>query len=152
MANSAGGYYPPVGFHFKVEFMGVGNNNDTRFQSVSGLNMEYDIETFKEGGENRFEHKLPGRTKFPDLSLKRGMLKDSEVIRWLLGILRDRDFVNFKPAIVQVSLLNEKHEALRIWEFIDAWPKKWSVSDLNAQENALVIETLDLAYKYFKLK
>ncbi len=152
MANSAGGYYPPVGFHFKVEFMGIGNNNDSRFQSVSGLNMEYDIETFKEGGENRFEHKLPGRSKYADLSLKRGMLKDSEVIKWLLGILHDRDFINFKPAIVQVSLLNEQHEALRIWEFIDAWPKKWSVSDLNAQENAIVIETLDLAYKYFKIK
>lgn len=152
MANSAGGYYPPVGFHFKVEFMGIGNSNDSRFQSVSGLNMEYDIETFKEGGENRFEHKLPGRSKFADLSLKRGMLKDSEVIRWVLGILRDRDFINFKPAIVQVSLLNEKHEPLRIWEFIDAWPKKWSVSDLNAQENSVVIETLDLAFKYFKIK
>jgi phage tail-like protein len=152
MANSAGGYYPPVGFHFRVEFIGIGNDNDTRFQSVSGLNMEYDIETFKEGGENRFEHKLPGRTKFADLSLKRGMLSDSNVIKWLLGILRDRDFMNNKPAIVQVSLLNDKHEPLRTWEFIDAWPKKWSVSDLNAQENSIVIETLDLAYKYFKIK
>ena len=152
MANSAGGYYPPVGFHFRVEFIGIGNDNDTRFQSVSGLNMEYDIETFKEGGENRFEHKLPGRTKFADLSLKRGMLSDSNVIKLLLGILRDRDFMNNKPAIVQVSLLNDKHEPLRTWEFIDAWPKKWSVSDLNAQENSIVIETLDLAYKYFKIK
>ncbi|MCU0388604.1 MAG: phage tail protein [Chitinophagaceae bacterium] len=152
MANSAGGYYPPVGFHFRVEFIGVGNNNDTRFQSVSGLTMEYDVETFKEGGENRFEHKLPGRSKFADLSLKRGMLSDSEVIKWLLGILRDRDFINHKPAVVQVSLLNEKHEPLRTWEFIDAWPKKWSVSDLNAQENSIVVETLELAYKYFKVK
>ena len=152
MANTAGGYYPPVGFHFRVEFIGIGNDNDTRFQSVSGLNMEYDIETFKEGGENRFEHKLPGRTKFADLSLKRGMLKDSKVIEWLLGILRDRDFINNKPAIIHVSLLNEKHEPLRTWEFIDAWPKKWSVSDLNAQENSIVVETLDLAYKYFKMK
>ena len=54
--TSAGGYYPPVGFHFKVEFIGIGNDNDTRFQSVSGLNVEYDTESFKEGGENRFEH------------------------------------------------------------------------------------------------
>jgi hypothetical protein len=33
----AGGYYPPVGFHFKVEFVSLGNDNDQRFQSVSGL-------------------------------------------------------------------------------------------------------------------
>ncbi len=152
MANTPGGYYPPVGFHFKVEFLGIGNDNDTRFQSVSGLTMEYDVETFKEGGENRFEHKLPARSKFPDLSLKRGMLTNSDVIKWVLGILRDRDFINNKPANVNVHLLNDKHETLKLWEFIDAWPKKWSVSDLNAQENGIVIETLDLAYKYFKIK
>jgi len=26
MATSPGGYYPPVGFHFKVEFVGIGND------------------------------------------------------------------------------------------------------------------------------
>jgi phage tail-like protein len=152
MANNPGGYYPPVGFHFKVEFVGIGNDNDIRFQSVSGLNVEYDTESFKEGGENRFEHKLPVRSKYPDLSLKRGMLTDSKLIKWVLGILHDRDFINNKPALVNVQLLNEKHESIKQWEIIDAWPKKWSVSDLNAQENSVVIETLDLAYKYFNIK
>jgi hypothetical protein len=37
---TAGGYYPPVGFHFRVEFLNIGNDNDVRFQSVSGLNVE----------------------------------------------------------------------------------------------------------------
>jgi phage tail-like protein len=152
MATSPGGYYPPVGFHFKVEFVGIGNDNDTRFQSVAGLNVEYDTESFKEGGENRFEHKLPVRSKYPDLSLKRGMLTDSKVIKWVLGILHDRDFINNKPVTINVQLLNEMHEQIKRWEIIDAWPKKWSVSDFNAQENSIVVETLDLAYKYFNVK
>ncbi len=152
MATTPGGYYPPVGFHFKVEFVGIGNDNDTRFQSVSGLNVEYDTESFKEGGENRFEHKLPVRSKYPDLSLKRGMLTDSNVIKWVLGILHDRDFINNKPVTINVQLLNEKHEKIKLWEIIDAWPKKWSISDFNAQENSIVVETLDLAYKYFNIK
>ncbi|MFT3843831.1 MAG: phage tail protein [Lacibacter sp.] len=149
MATSPGGYYPPVGFHFKVEFVGIGNDNDIRFQSVSGLAIEYDTESFKEGGENRFEHKLPLRTKYADLSLKRGMLTDSKVIEWCMKAFINREF---KPVQVNVILLNEKHEPLKRWEVIDAWPKKWSVSDLNAQENSVVIETLDLAYKYFNVK
>lgn len=149
MATSPGGYYPPVGFHFKVEFVGIGNDNDIRFQSVSGLSIEYDSESFKEGGENRFEHKLPLRTKYADLSLKRGMLTDSKVIEWCMKAFVNREF---KPVQVNVILLNEKHEPLKRWEVIDAWPKKWSVSDLNAQENSVVIETLDLAYKYFNVK
>ena len=143
---TAGGYYPPVGFHFKVEFVGIGNDNDMRFQSVSGLTMEYDTESFKEGGENRFEHKLPLRTKYPDLSLKRGMLTDSKVIEWCLDALQNRDF---KPAQINVMLLNEEHQPLKTWNVYNAWPKKWSVSDFNAQDNSIVIETLELSYNYF---
>jgi phage tail-like protein len=145
-STSAGGYYPPVGFHFKVEFSGIGNDNDCRFQSVSGLNVEFDTESFKEGGENRFEHKLPGRTKYPDLSLKRGMLTDSEVIKWCLKAFQQREF---KPADVYVTLLNEKHSGIKTWHFRKAWPRKWSVSDFNAQENTVVVETLELSYTYF---
>jgi phage tail-like protein len=150
MANtaSAGGYYPPVGFHFKVEFLGIGNDNDIRFQTVSGLTMEYDVESFKEGGENRFEHKLPVRTKYPDLSLKRGMLTDSGVIRWCLDAFQNR---NFKPAQINVTLLNEEHQPLKTWQVQGAWPKKWSVSDLNAQENSIVVETLELSYSHFTI-
>lgn len=144
-----GGYYPPVGFHFKVEFVGIGNDNDIRFQSVSGLNVEYDTESFKEGGQNRFEHKLPVRTKYPDLSLKRGMLKDSKVIEWCTKAFVNREF---QLADVNVTLLNESHEPLKTWHLVEAWPKKWSVSDFNAQENSLVIETLDLCYKYFNVR
>ncbi len=146
---SAGGYYPPVGFHFKIDFVGIGNDNDSRFQSVSGLTLEYDTEAYKEGGENRFEHKLPLRTKYPDLSLKRGMLTDSKVIEWVTNALQNREF---KPAQINVILLNEDHQPLKTWNVFNAWPKKWSVSDFNAQENAVVIETLDISYNYFTVK
>lgn len=147
--TAAGGYYPPVGFHFKVEFVGIGNDNDARFQSVSGLNVEFDTESFKEGGENRFEHKLPLRTKYPDLSLKRGMLTDSKVISWVLDALQNRVI---KPAQINIMLLNEEHQPLKTWNIYNAWPKKWALSDFNAQENSIVIETLDMSYNYFTVK
>jgi phage tail-like protein len=147
-ATSPGGYYPPVGFHFRVEFVNIGNDNDIRFQSVAGLNVEYDVESFKEGGENRFEHKLPVRTKYPDLALKRGMLTDSKVIKWCLDAFQNRVF---QPAEVNVTLLNEKHQPLKTWQIHRAWPKKWSVSDFNAQENSVVVETLELSYSHFTL-
>lgn len=143
-----GGYYPPVGFHFRVEFVNIGNDNDIRFQSVSGLSVEYDMESFKEGGENRFEHKLPVRSKYPDLSLKRGMLADSKVVEWCLDAFRNRVF---KPAQVNVSLLNGEHNPLRTWQVMGAWPKKWSVTDFNAGENSLVVESLELAYTHFTI-
>jgi len=166
MANNplAGGYYPPVGFHFSVEFRkmkdpdsiargdtnedSIGNDNDVRFQSVSGLSVEYDSEMFKEGGENRFEHKLPVRTKYPDLALKRGLLTDSGVINWCLQAFQNRSFTR---AHIIVKLLNENHQPLKTWHVYNAWPKKWSVSDFNAQENSLVVESLEISYSYFTI-
>ncbi len=142
-------YYPPWGFYFKVIFNISSDKNDVRFQSVSGLSVEYDYESYKEGGENRFEHKLPVRTKYADLVLKRGMLVDSSVIKWFLDAFNNRIF---KPATITVNLMNEKSEPLKSWNVVDAIPKKWLVSDLNATENGIVVETMELAYRYFTIQ
>ncbi len=142
-------YYPPWGFYYKVEFSISKAKDDVRFQSVSGLSVEYDMEEFKEGGENRFTHKLPVRTKYADLSLKRGMLTDSEVLKWCLSAFRDRDF---KPTDINIILMNEKGEPLRTWKIAHAIPKKWLISDLNANDNTIVIETLELTYRYFNIQ
>ena len=143
-------YYPPWGFYFQVVFNKISKEtNDVRFQSVSGLSVEYDYEPFREGGENRFEHKLPVRTKYADLVLKRGMLTDSGVIDWFLDAFNNRKFT---PASITVNLMNEKHKPLRVWNVVNAIPKKWLVSDFNANENSIVVETMELSYRYFTLQ
>jgi phage tail-like protein len=139
-------YYPPWGFYFRVVFGISQDKNDARFQSVS---VEYDFETFKEGGENRFEHKLPVRTKYADLVLKRGLLTDSSVIEWLTDAFQNRTFT---PTDLSVNLLNEKGEPLQTWNVVHAIPKKWLVSDFNANENSVVVETMELSYRYFTVQ
>jgi phage tail-like protein len=148
MAEQTIDYYPPLSFYYSVKFGISEEKNDARFQSVSGLSVEYDYETFKEGGENRFEHKLPVRTKYADLVLKRGMLIDSAVLKWFLDAFNNRVF---QPTDISVVLMNEKSQPLRTWNVVHAIPKKWLVSDLNANENAIVIETLELTYRYFSI-
>jgi phage tail-like protein len=145
----AADYYPPWSFYYKVEFSISKNKNDVRFQAVSGLSVEYDMEEYKEGGENRFTHKMPVRTKYADLVLKRGMLVDSEVFNWCIKAFRDREF---KPTDLSIILMNEKGQPLRVWNVTHAIPKKWQVSDLNANDNSVVIETLELIYQYFTVK
>jgi len=142
-------YYPPWGFYYKVEFGISGNNSDVRFQSVSGLSVEYEYENFREGGENRFEHKLPVRTKYADMVLKRGMVADSEIINWFNRAFRDR---LFEPTDINVILMTETGEPLRTWKVAQAIPKKWQVSDLNSTESALVIETMEITYRYFTVQ
>lgn len=142
-------YYPPASFHFKVEFKGIPEQEtDVQFQSVSGLSVDIETEEFAEGGENRFKHKFPVRTKFPNLVLKRGMVTNSELINWCRDAIES---FQFDPVDLTVMLLNEKHEALVTWNVVHAYPVKWNVSDLNAEENKLTIETIELAYNYFTL-
>ncbi|MDO3641548.1 MAG: phage tail protein [Mucilaginibacter sp.] len=143
--------YPPVGFHFKVTFSGIGDENiDSRFQNVSGLSMEMETEAKKEGGENRFEYALPVRAKFPALVLKRGLITKSQLlVNWCNNV-----FNNFiiEPKDLTVSLLNADHEPLLTWNVVQAWPKKWSLSDLNAEQNSIAIETFELQYQYYTLQ
>jgi len=137
--------YPPVGFHFLVEF--ANQQNEYQFQSVSGLSVDLETEEIKEGGENRFTHKLPVRAKYPNLILKRGLLVNSGLLNWCRDAI---DNFKIEPTDVIIKLLNEKSEPLMSWNVVHAWPVKWTISDFNAEENRLVIETLELTYSYFK--
>ncbi len=141
-------YYPPVGFHFRVEFSLTGlSNRDNRFQEVGGLSAELGVEELQEGGENRFIHRLPTRPKYANLTLKRGLLIDSGLIQWCRDAIEN---FSFAPTTVNVTLLNAEHEPLGpVYNFVRAYPVKWAVSDFKAQENGLVVETLELAYQYF---
>jgi len=140
-------YYPPVGFHFKVEILGLPpNDGDVRFTEVSGLSYELVTEEVAEGGEHRFIQKYPVRTKYPELTLKRGLLVSSEAVRWIRQCIED---FQIEPKNIDVMLLNDEHEPLMTWHVVGAYPTKWSVSDLNATANAVVTETLQLSYQYF---
>lgn len=139
---------PYVGFHFLVVFeltplLPV----DYKFKEVSGLSASITPEILIEGGENRFKHKLPTQPDYSNLVLKRGLFKDSGVINWCRDAIENFDF---NPTNLYISLLNTNHIPVANWQVINAYPVKWSVSNFNAEENSLVIETIELAYKYFK--
>jgi phage tail-like protein len=146
MAN----YYPPVGFHFKVEVQGLDKqvDHDVRFTDVSGLSMEMATEEVAEGGQNRFLQKYPVRAKHPELVLKRGLLTNSGIVSWVQECIED---FNISPKNMDIKLLNEKHEPLMTWHVLNAYPTKWSVSDLSATSNAVVVESLQFFYQHFNV-
>jgi phage tail-like protein len=137
-------YYPPAGYHFKVVINSL--EGEFEFQSVSGLSVDLEVEEIAEGGENRFKHKLPVKTKFPNLVLKRGLVVDSSLIDWCRDAIEN---FNFSPKDLTISLLNEEHKALMTWNIVHAYPIKWSIADFNAEESKIVIETIELVYSYF---
>jgi phage tail-like protein len=139
--------YQTVNFHFKVDFnFDAQDKTDIRFQSVTGLDSTLDTEQIKEGGENRFEHVLPVRRKYGPLTLKRGLLKpsDSALTKWLKQAFDDEKVVPIQT--VTISLLNEQHNALMHWTINNVWPRSWKIGELNAEQGAVLIETLELNY------
>ncbi|MEO9871528.1 phage tail protein [Ekhidna sp.] len=142
-------YFPPTSFYFKVEFTDIGSSSkDLRFQEVSGLSVDVETEDFKEGGENRFVHKLPVRTKYSDLTLKRGLLTDSKVIKWCRKAIEDFEF---NPIDINITLLNEEGEPINMWAVHHAYPVHWSISDFNSMDSKISVETIKLHYNYFKV-
>lgn len=142
-------YYPPVGFHFRVEFLDVETvDEDILFQSVSGLSVSMETETVKEGGENRFVHVLPVRSKYENLVLKRGVLTDSGVVAWCRDAVEN---FTFRPITLLVELLNEEHEPLVTWTVTHAWPLKWSVGEMSAESGGVLVETLEIGYNFFSV-
>src|SRR3954469_6817444 len=97
-------YYPPPGFHFKVEVPDLpSNDDDVRFTEVAGLSEEMGTEEVAEGGEKRFIQKFPTRAKYPELVLKRGLLVNSEVTTWIRRCIEDFEI---QPKTIFIKLLN----------------------------------------------
>ncbi len=156
MADPATDYfYQTVGFHFKVTFEGLkeGKDADIRFQAVSGLDVQLDTETIKEGGENRFTHTIPGRTNFPSgLTLKRGLLLpgNSGLTQWFHNAFQRQVIEPLQT--VQIALLDEDHKVLVKWDLSWVWPKSWKIAEFNAERSEVLIETLELNYNRFEYK
>jgi phage tail-like protein len=140
--------YPQTGFHFLVAFeLFPQLPYDLRFQEVSGLTVNIEMEAYKEGGENRFTHQLPTRTSFSELVLKRGKFMGSGILSWCTNAIENFEF---KPTNILISLLDENHLPLYNWYVVNAIPKRLEISGFSAERSEIVIETLALSYQYFK--
>jgi len=136
----------PVGFYFGLSFKG----EDAAFKEVSGISKELSMEEVICGGENRFKYRLPTITTSQNLVLKRALIPEgSKLIDWCASTL-DEGLANaITTHDVSVSLFNPDGSISVMWTFYNAYPVKYSVSDLKSQENELVIESIELAYTYF---
>jgi len=119
-----------------------------QFKSVVGLTVDIDTEEILKNGEIKFRHSFPSRTRFPNLILKGGVLKDLKAIDWCKKAI---EHYQFSPTDIKVRLVNSKKESILAWNIIHAYPIKWTLKKQETEENNIVIETMELAYNYFKL-
>jgi phage tail-like protein len=160
--------YPPLSFFFEVKVGDYASESvDSFFSEVSGIEMEIETDTsLQEGGNNYEVYQLPGRAKYGDLTLKRGLvLKNSQLYSWCESVINNQGdvaiatktvIVNLlsKPAVVRGSSIGQG-QVLMSWNFTKAFPKKIVFSPLNANasgDGAIMMETIILAYRSFKVQ
>jgi phage tail-like protein len=133
---------PSPSFRFHVEIKGV---EVARFSECSGIEFEAETFDYKEGGLNSRVHRLPGRYKFTNLTLKKGIAIDGdELWKWVRLTVQGKISLHD----VTVTLYDQTgSKPVRVWTFQGAYPVKWSANALSADQNALAVETLVLAHQ-----
>jgi phage tail-like protein len=125
-------------FYVKIDGMAT-----AVFTEMSGLQVETVVTEYEEGGNNGFVHRLPGRTKVGNLTLKRGIVASNEFFNWYSEILEGK----LKYRHVDVLVYDAQGKELAKWSFANAFPVKWIGPQLAADGKNAAIETLELAHE-----
>jgi len=143
---------PLVNTRFEIE---MSQKNDKYvpfgiFSEFTGLSAEVEVLLIEEGGCNGYIHKLPVRTKFSDITLKRGIIPEDNqdaLWKWLEAVINGK----FQRKNVSVVLYDASGEWRRRWNFENAYPVKWEGPTLKADDRVITMETLVLAHEGMKM-
>ncbi len=130
---------PYAVFSFVVEINGIQVGG---FSEVTGLQSETETEDYREGGINHYLHKMAKVTKYPNLTLKRGLTDAEDLWKW------HRKVVEGTVERKTITVVLRDYSGKEKWRLVfnDAYPVKWSGADLNATGNTVAVESLEIAH------
>lgn len=138
-----GGENPYAQYNFQVE---VDGRSVAGFSEVSGISMELETVTYREGGVDDHVHELPDRFAHANLVLRRGLTKDASFWEWIHEVMSGT--VSRKNVVVKLTD-GFKGQNEWGWEFAGAYPRRWEGPDLTGQNDGMAIETIELVYEKF---
>ncbi|MEI6067232.1 MAG: phage tail protein [Methylococcaceae bacterium] len=113
------------------------------FSECSGLEMTLKVEDYREGGNNGTVLKFPSRVEWSNITLKKGIGSGTELWDWhygfVLGQGKRRDGV--------IILLNDLRAPNTIWYFRRGLPVKYTGPSLNATQNNVAIEAIEIVHE-----
>jgi phage tail-like protein len=128
----------PIGnFNFKVEIEGV---TQGAFRNVEGLDSETEIVEFQDG-DDIILRKRPGRTKYSNITLKRGYINTTELWDWRKKVI---DGLVERKAGSVILCADDGTEVMR-YNFFEAWPSKWKGFTLDGKGTDVNVEEIELA-------
>jgi len=137
-------------FLFEVDGVDIGT-----FMEVSGLEVSIETEDVAEGGQNAFTHKLPGRMTWPNITLKRGVTSQDNLLDWLNASSGEKFAGNgnkLTRSSGAITLLDRAGTRLRSWDLEDAYPVKWSGPSFAADSENTADESLEITHHGFRAR
>ncbi|MFE9775574.1 phage tail protein [Streptomyces sp. NPDC005931] len=131
---------PFVNFNYLVE---IDNLARGAFHEVSGLESTIDVIEYREGGANTTPRKLAGQTKHANIVLRWGMTIDTELWEWHRTVV-DGTIDRRNGSVV---LLDRRGQEVARWNFVRAWPVKYTAPSLSAEASDVAIETVELVHE-----
>jgi phage tail-like protein len=132
---------PFRGYNFAVEIEGLVAGG---FSEVSGLELELEVQEYREGGMNGFVHKRAGPAKYAsNLVLRRGMTDSKVLWNWYWDVTQG----TIQRKNVSILLMDEAGEEKVRWNFEQAYPVKWAGPGFKAGANEVAVESVELAHK-----
>jgi phage tail-like protein len=141
---------PYGGYNFEILINGISDDGTAvkgSFAEASGLEVEIQPIEYRNGAEDITVRKIPGLKKYPNLVLKRGILGDPALWNWIQQAM-DGKVVRTEGSVV---LLDENKQEVMRWNFTRGWPCKWTGPGLNAKNNEIGMETLEICHEGLQL-
>jgi len=139
-------------FNFLVD-LGDGETDGPHagFAECSGIGMSVDVIEYRNGNEKENSvRKLTGLARYPDVTLKRGIIGSLDLYQWLNDI-RNGNATAFRTVTVQ--LMNEDHTAtVQTWRLLRARIVKHVSGPFDAKGCDVAIEELTLAYERLEME
>ena len=127
---------------FLLEIDGI---TQAGFSDVTIPDISTDPVEYREGNEDTTVRKLPGLTKYGNLTLKWGITDSLEMFNWRKLVTQGK--MGDARKNIAVILMDEEGNAAARWEFKEAWPTKYDAPDLSAKGNDIAIETLEIVHE-----
>jgi phage tail-like protein len=140
--------WPMPKFRFEVdlgtELKGVA------FQEVSGMDVENQIIEYRKSNSPVFStEKMPGITKYGNITMKRGIfVNDNTFWNWHAEITMN----TIKRRTVLIKLLDEQGKVTMLWTLNNAWPTKITSTDLKSDGNEVAVDTIEIAHEQLIIK
>ena len=138
---------PLIGFHFKFD---VGGTINGFFTEVSGLGSETEVIEHKIVNDSAVDmvQKLPGRLKWGDITLKRGITAAMDMWDWR-KMVEDGNVQGARKN-GSIIMLDQSLKPIAQWDFVAGWPSKVSGPQVQSDSNAFGVEEITIVHEGIK--